>query len=138
MKKNKQGCYHTKATCVGEYCCFHNPSDHKMNNWPMTIRLDRGGLTERICDHGIGHPDPDSLNWINRMAKKYKRLGDSGVHGCDGCCMEKSGRAPLPTITPISLASQVWKNFKRSFLRHIILLGITITFYYLGYLILHN
>lgn len=77
----KQKCYHKASQCKGHHCCFHNPSKHHMNKWPMHIRLDRGGLTERKCAHGIGHPDPDSLAWLNRMGSE-----DEGVHGCDGCC----------------------------------------------------
>lgn len=33
---------------------------------------------ERICKHGIGHPDPDDLKVQSSWAE--------GVHGCDGCC----------------------------------------------------
>jgi hypothetical protein len=43
-----------------------------MKDWPQHYRYDRG-MTERICPHGVGHPDPD-----DRTA--------NGVHGCDGCC----------------------------------------------------
>jgi hypothetical protein len=32
---------------------------------------------ERICPHGIGHPDPDDPAFKNPI---------EGVHGCDGCC----------------------------------------------------
>jgi hypothetical protein len=32
---------------------------------------------ERVCPHGVGHPDPDDINVI---------LGPEKVHGCDGCC----------------------------------------------------
>jgi hypothetical protein len=31
---------------------------------------------ERICEHGIGHPDPDQI----------MRDEAGWVHGCDGCC----------------------------------------------------
>jgi hypothetical protein len=36
---------------------------------------------ERICPHGIGHPDPDDMAY-------WKSIGEEsmGVHGCDGCC----------------------------------------------------
>ena len=34
---------------------------------------------ERLCKHGVGHPDPDD------MAVKKRPLG--GLHGCPcGCC----------------------------------------------------
>jgi hypothetical protein len=34
---------------------------------------------ERICSHGIGHPDPDDISIINGK--------DDGAHNCDGCCI---------------------------------------------------
>lgn len=76
---------HDKKDCSGS-CCIHNPSDHHMKDWPTNWRSDLG-IMERICEHGIGHPDPDDL------AYKKKILGDKadhlGVHGCDGCCFKK-------------------------------------------------
>ncbi len=53
-------------------------TDHHMKTWPTNIRFDRGGLVERICPHGIGHPDPDSLRQMKN---------DNGTHGCDRCCL---------------------------------------------------
>jgi len=80
---------HSKEDCEGEYCCIHNPSDHHMKDWPTCWRQDRG-MMERICPHGIGHPDPDDIAFKKRVAIKYKRPSyDSGIHGCDGCCEEK-------------------------------------------------
>jgi hypothetical protein len=63
---------HDPTTCDGQPCCIHNPSDHHMRTWPQNWRSDRR-LMERMCPHGIGHPDPDDLN-------------PNKVHGCDGCC----------------------------------------------------
>lgn len=63
---------HDPELCEGEYCCIHNPSDHHMRDWPQNWRQDRR-LMERICPHGVGHPDPDEIN-------------PDTVHGCDGCC----------------------------------------------------
>lgn len=76
--------HHNQADCAGEHCCIHNPSDHKMRDWPLHWRADRG-LMERICPHGVGHPDPDDI------AHKRRLYGDdyadaAAVHGCDGCC----------------------------------------------------
>lgn len=73
---------HDPADCEGEYCVVHNPSDHCMREFPTHWRPDRG-ITERICPHGVGHPDPDDQAFLDR------RLGEGhmkGVHGCDGCC----------------------------------------------------
>ena len=50
---------HNKEDCSGN-CCIHNPSDHSMKHFPTHWRDDRG-FTERICTHGVGHPDPDDL-----------------------------------------------------------------------------
>lgn len=67
---------HDREECDGRPCVIHNPSDHVMRDWPTHWREDRG-LMERICEHGIGHPDPDS--------RAYLSVG-GGIHGCDGCC----------------------------------------------------
>lgn len=82
---------HNEEDCEGRPCVFHNPSDHPLNEAPTNIRFDRpvwvGGkpvayLTERICEHGIGHPDPDSMDYLLSIgASKAEE-----VHGCDGCC----------------------------------------------------
>lgn len=63
---------HEQEDCAGENCCIHKPSEHHMIDWPQFWRDDRG-IMERICKHGIGHPDPDDLT-------------KDRVHGCDGCC----------------------------------------------------
>ena len=60
-------------------CAIHAPSYHSMREWPQLMR--ETYLIERLCSHGIGHPDPDSVAFLNRR-------GDDGwgAHGCDGCC----------------------------------------------------
>lgn len=68
---------HSPDKCAGGICCIHNPSDHHMKSWEMNWRGDRG-IMERLCTHGVGHPDPDDL--LMRTSDSY------GVHGCDGCC----------------------------------------------------
>ena len=68
---------HDKSVCEGGPCPIHNPSDHPMKKFPTNWRDDRR-IMERICEHGVGHPDPDDIRI---------RLGDDkGIHGCDGCC----------------------------------------------------
>jgi hypothetical protein len=73
---------HDPSACEGRPCVVHNPSDHSMRGFKTHFRFDRY-LTERICPHGIGHPDPDDLAYQERIG-----LGGryAGVHGCDGCC----------------------------------------------------
>lgn len=69
---------HSPDLCEGEHCTIHNMSDHHMRVWPQHWRGDRG-IMERICPHGVGHPDPD------------ERAGISTIHGCDGCCAPPAG-----------------------------------------------
>lgn len=87
---------HSKENCKGDNCVIHNPSDHSMKDWPTNWRPDRY-LMERICSHGIGHPDPDDLAFKVRTSELYfeanmhpilkrRTIEEEGVHGCDGCC----------------------------------------------------
>jgi hypothetical protein len=68
---------HDHGTCIDEICCIHNRSPHHMRDWQQNWRDDIY-LMERICPHGIGHPDPDDYTLISQAHK--------GIHGCDGCC----------------------------------------------------
>lgn len=91
---------HAKDQCSGR-CVIHNPSDHHMVDWPRLWRLDRG-LMERICPHGIGHPDPDHLWYLteHNMAE-----GGEGIHGCDGCCHDYDivSNVPASVLLPVRL-----------------------------------
>ena len=71
---------HSRDVCQGRGCPVHHASDHHMRDWPQTWRFD-ARLTERLCPHGIGHPDPDDTRAAAR------------THGCDGCCT-KPARLP--------------------------------------------
>lgn len=67
--------------CCTHGCPIHHPTDpHK--DWPLVWRDDRY-LFERLCPHGVGHPDLDSLNYLERMGKNFTH---ESAHGCDGCC----------------------------------------------------
>jgi hypothetical protein len=68
---------HAAGTCFGEFCPIHNVSDHPLKDAPQRWRSDY--RLERVCEHGIGHPDPDD----------YKSRAIKSVHGCDGCCVPK-------------------------------------------------
>jgi hypothetical protein len=66
---------HKPNQCKNDYCTIHQPSSHSMSGFPQRWRQDRHFM-ERICPHGIGHPDPDDIV-LDR------------AHGCDGCCAPK-------------------------------------------------
>jgi hypothetical protein len=52
-----------------------------MRDWNLHWRGDRG-LFERICRHGVGHPDPDQYEYWHLTFQEYM-----SVHGCCGCCV---------------------------------------------------
>lgn len=68
---------HDPDLCAGDWCCIHNPSDHPLREQPLNWRSD-SGFMERICKHGVGHPDPDDI--------KVRLRASFRIHGCDGCC----------------------------------------------------
>ena len=70
---------HSSTSCLGEYCTVHKKSDHHMRSFPQHWRSD-WGFMERICPHGVGHPDPDECIDKNNIVWR---------HGCDGCCFEE-------------------------------------------------
>lgn len=77
---------HSRRLCEGRPCVFHNPSDHHMRHLKRNIRYDRAYcLVERICPHGVGHPDPDSLAFVAAKTDSY-----ASIHGCCGkrCCVK--------------------------------------------------
>lgn len=70
---------HPDGTCIGETCTIHHRSNHSMRAYRQQWRGDRG-IMERICPHGVGHPDPDEYKLHGPDADRY------ATHGCDGCC----------------------------------------------------
>lgn len=74
---------HDESKCRGQFCVIHNPSNHHMRTWPLNWRSDKG-VMERICEHGIGHPDPDCAAHNIRMGNETLN-----IHGCDGCCQKE-------------------------------------------------
>jgi hypothetical protein len=73
---------HPAKDCANDPACvIHKPSANNMRDWPMNFRNDKRGLIERVCTHGVGHPDLDSASF-------FIRTGHSSMaaHGCDGCC----------------------------------------------------
>lgn len=74
---------HDETMCAGEFCAIHAPSDHLLRDAPKLFRADRDGLIERLCRHGIGHSDPDSVQYLESIGVK-----EAAIHGCDGCCQK--------------------------------------------------
>jgi hypothetical protein len=72
-------------------CCIHNQSKHHMVSWPQNWRSDKN-MMERLCSHGIGHPDPDDL--------KVRTTNWAGIHGCDGCCAQPTDAVPASRTSP--------------------------------------
>jgi hypothetical protein len=87
---------HRASDCHPKPCPIHRPTDHHMVTWPqhyrhrierkiffrgqwVTLPGDYRNIMERICSHGVGHPDPDDL----RIRMGY----DDGSHSCDMCCV---------------------------------------------------
>lgn len=72
---------HPEEACAHRTSCvIHDPSDHHMRSWPLHWRDDRG-IFERICRHGVGHPDPDQFGFWEETGQEHQ-----AVHGCDLCC----------------------------------------------------
>lgn len=78
---------HKREICAGSNCAIHNPSDHTLNKARIVLRswspfsFKPHGFVERICEHGIGHSDPDSVAFYTSIGQE-----GHGMHGCDGCC----------------------------------------------------
>jgi hypothetical protein len=83
---------HRKKYCAGRHCVIHNPSKHGMLTWPRNFRDDTK-RTERMCRHGIGHPDPDDVAYWVSQGRSERALQ---THGCDGCCTEALKMPALP------------------------------------------
>ena len=71
---------HPETACAGRHCVIHNPSDHPLRDATMIWRSDKG-IMERLCEHGIGHDDPDDYAY-----RRSINPNATSIHGCDGCC----------------------------------------------------
>jgi hypothetical protein len=76
---------HPPEKCAGQGACpLHHRTVHSMRAMTQVWRNDTG-LIERICEHGVGHFDPDQWEYLmeSRGAIEAKVLA---AHSCDGCC----------------------------------------------------
>ena len=73
---------HPPSACAGQGwgCWVHAPVEHALSSAPVRWRDDRA-IAERICEHGIGHPDPQGAAYSWQVEGR-----DVTSHGCDGCC----------------------------------------------------
>jgi hypothetical protein len=76
---------HPARECLSP-CPVHSPSTHPLAGAALHWRSDRR-MWERICEHGVGHPDPDDLGYKRQtMMPAVYRMYAFETHGCDGCC----------------------------------------------------
>lgn len=87
---------HAEGTCIGKNCSIHDPSDHPLKDARRNWRGDRN-LMERICSHGVGHPDPDDIAYHKLLEADPDTWDDPdptgrGIHGCcaERCCSTKA------------------------------------------------
>ena len=67
-----------------------------MITWMLHWRDDTN-ILERICPHGIGHPDPDTVTFLK---VKFEERGKvyTDAHGCDGCCVPQTSNEMLERL----------------------------------------
>ena len=82
VHRQNEGCGF--AGVPGYHCVIHAPSNHTMRGFPTHWRQDIE-LMERICPHGVGHPDPDAIAYTRRVFGE-QAAAMLRVHGCCGCC----------------------------------------------------
>lgn len=76
---------HPKWMCGTGFCCIHNPSDHPLRDAPM-FWIDQFKSMDRLCSHGVRHPDPDDFAFKVRVGVPHLLLSVIGAHECDHCC----------------------------------------------------
>lgn len=80
---------HSSKNCVGHPCPIHRPSEHSQRHLKLVYRYSDLGLepiiAERICEHGVGCPDPDWLSFIEER-HGTKARNTASIHGCCGKC----------------------------------------------------
>lgn len=102
---------HRKDACTGPPCVIHSPSDHPLKGAPLFWRPERM-LMERVCEHGVHHPDPDDRSHWER------RIGDDPIsrgfldlriehEDCDGCCTGTYEEPEPPGPTQIEKLQEV-------------------------------
>lgn len=101
---------HDRKRCQGRACVVHAPSGHHMADWPTVFRADRG-ITERLCPHGVGHPDPDDLAYRKSVAKWVVEGDDGTVYAV--CRNKRIAQAAMDGIE-YSITLKVSSTFDES------------------------
>lgn len=57
--------------------------NEKKPSWAVRQIKRASGLLEWLCEHGVGHPSM-------KQPKSFKKVDDWSIHGCDGCCNDKT------------------------------------------------
>lgn len=91
----KEACKETRREGGPKGCVIHRPTVHKLTGSPQVLRSTT--LIEDTCTHGVGHPNPDSVAYLNWRDES----NHWGTHGCDGCC------GPLPER---GIEDQPWED----------------------------
>ena len=76
---------HPQSRCAGDACSIHNPSDHPLRDAPQLWNALSQSM-DRVCSHGVVHPDYDDFAFNVRSGASPLRLRLLGAHDCDGCC----------------------------------------------------
>ena len=76
---------HNPELCAEMPCVIHNPTEHHLRSRFLLWREDRA-IFERICEHGVGHYDPDQEQFWRDTNQTWQM-----VHGCceNRCCLAK-------------------------------------------------
>ena len=76
---------HAAADCDRTIACpIHHPSNHPLRAAPLAWHNDVRHI-QRICSHGLRHPDPDGLVFV-RLTRGPSAAWELIAHNCDGCC----------------------------------------------------
>lgn len=62
---------------------------HPLHGYPVQRRMDPWAfpLLEVICEHGVGHPMPESAEMLEQTGPRGAK-GTWSIHGCDSCCLD--------------------------------------------------
>lgn len=108
---------HAADVCDQEFpCSIHRRSPHPMRAFPQTW-CGQHHIMERLCPHGLAHPDPDDYLVRTKQVGttppdpddyQAKTPVSDATHPCDGCCTP----AYLNCWTPWAKADRAWIHYR--------------------------